>query len=946
MTTRQEFLGAVLPPEGIYCVVGIVGKIIQSQTFHKTILDVDVAVDALDEAGINSFVAVANFNTDRNRTAVNANQLRSFFLDLDCGVDDPKKKYPDQQSAIASLKKFVKDLKLPRPIVVNSGRGIHAYWPLTAPVERTVWKVAAERLKMLCRLHGMIIDPAVPADAARVLRAVGSSNYKDPANPLKVEVLNMVAPIDFEVMQGLLGATTPEAGDPAMTPFPKRELDSVTKALLSNMPSSFKLILQKSLKGNGCNQLADAVLNQETTSEPIWRAALSIAQHCEDRSKAIHVVSSKHPEYAHADTVAKAALIKGPYRCETFLDNNPSGCDGCKHKGKIASPIVLGRGEVEPATPEDNVVHDRTEPEKKYVIPEYPFPYVRGKHGGIYVRGKDEDDLPKDILIYDNDFYVVNTVDDPLFGMSALFRLHLPQDGVREFLIPMKDMLAKDKFGGHVASYGLNASAKGQMEALMNYTGASIKTYQKAAKAEKARLQMGWADNKTSFIIGDRQVRATDIKYSPPSAVTLGLIKAFGKVGTLEDWKKIASFYNRPGMEMQMFALFVGFSSPLVPFSNQKGGVISLYSRDAGTGKTTMLKLVNSIFGHPDELMLIKADTMNARMHRIGTMQNITATIDEITNETPELTSEFLYSYMQARGKIRLQGSINMERTNTTSWEANALVTGNAPIEDKLYYKKRNPDGEMARMLEFHWVRGNDLTKAETDKIFDELQHNYGVAGEPYMQYVIRELPANIKALEDMQQAIDKAAGLTQRERFWSNLAATPMAGGLIARAAGVLDFTDEDFGRVYKWLIDVLIEKRKAVVQVIHEPGTMLGAFLSEHINDTLIINSGVTRKPGTMQESPIREPRGKLYVRHEPDTELLYINKTQFRKFCSDGQVPFAEVLSSLTKAKRYKGEKKLRMGKGFQVTEPEVVLMFTHDGEDLFGKKAANANARSAD
>jgi hypothetical protein len=115
---------------------------------------------------------------------------------------------------------------------------------------------------------------------------------------------------------------------------------------------------------------------------------------------------------------------------------------------------------------------------------------------------------------------------------------------------------------------------------------------------------------------------------------------------------------------------------------------------------------------------------------------------------------------------------------------------------------------------------------------------------------------------------------------------------------------------------------------------------------NDTLIINSGVTRKPGTMQESPIREPRGKLYVRHEPDTELLYINKTQFRKFCSDGQVPFAEVLSSLTKAKRYKGEKKLRMGKGFQVTEPEVVLMFTHDGEDLFGKKAANANARSAD
>ena len=45
MPTRQEFLGAVLPPEGIYCVVGIKGKVIHSQTFHRTLLDVDVAVE-------------------------------------------------------------------------------------------------------------------------------------------------------------------------------------------------------------------------------------------------------------------------------------------------------------------------------------------------------------------------------------------------------------------------------------------------------------------------------------------------------------------------------------------------------------------------------------------------------------------------------------------------------------------------------------------------------------------------------------------------------------------------------------------------------------------------------------------------------------------------------------------------------------------------------------
>ena len=120
MPTRQEFLGVVLPPEGLYCVVGIKNKIIYSQTFHRTLGEVDVAVDGLEEAGVNSFVALANFQNDRNRTAPNALRLKSLFLDLDVGADDPKK-YPDQQAAIAALKQFVKDLKLPRPMVVDSG---------------------------------------------------------------------------------------------------------------------------------------------------------------------------------------------------------------------------------------------------------------------------------------------------------------------------------------------------------------------------------------------------------------------------------------------------------------------------------------------------------------------------------------------------------------------------------------------------------------------------------------------------------------------------------------------------------------------------------------------------------------------------------------------------------------------------------------------------------
>jgi hypothetical protein len=935
MLTRQEFLAVVLPPEGMYCVIGVTGKIVRSQTFHNTLSEVDAAVDLLDNQRISSYVALASFQDDRNRTAANATQLNSFFLDLDCDPSNPNK-YIDQTAAVQDLKRFVKELKLPRPMLVNSGNGVHAYWPLTSALQRNVWKVIAEKFKDACLLYGLKIDPAVPADAARVLRAVLSSNHKDRDNPRKVEILNTVPPVDSAIFCNALGIL-PEMLEGVTAQQP---LNDITKALLAKEfdkhPASFKLILRKSLAGDGCPQLLNAVEHQSTVSYDLWRDVLSIAQFCKDRDKAIHMASSEHPDYSFQETEIKAADIAAPHFCVTFERNNPKGCDGCKHKGKINTPIVLGRGEVDKAT--DNVVADVQDPAKSYEIPDFPFPFFRSKTGGVWVKGKDKEGNPKDEEIYANDFYMVHTVDDPHHGMSALFRLHLPQDGVKEFLLPMREITAKDTFAKRVAEQGIGIFGK-KMESLMIYTNMAINQYQKTKRAEKSRVQFGWADHNTSFIVGDRQITATEVRYSPPSSETLGLIKIFSKKGTIEGWKRIASFYNRPGMEMHMFALFAAFGSPLVPFSSKKGGIISLYSSATGTGKTTMLQMINSVFGHPEDSMLIKSDTAYARIHRIGTMQNITPTVDEITNESPEATSEFLYSYLHARGRHRLHNNANKERLNTTTWNSNCVVTGNAPIEDKLYTKKRTPDGELARLLEFNWVAGNTVNKIESDAIFNDLKNHYGVAGEMYIQYVIREMSPVIKLLDDMQLSVDTNAGLTQQQRYWSNIAVTSLTGGLVSRSAGVMDYTDNDFERIYKWTISMLSAKRKASIKTTSEPSLMLGAFLSEHVNDMLVIK-GISKGS---QEAPIREPRGKLYVRYEPDSKLLYINKTKFREFCIGSQVSYNNVMDCMMKMGVFVEEKKVRMGRGMAVSQPDMALIFTNQNDALFDEEFIDGNPR---
>jgi hypothetical protein len=264
MQTRTEFLQAVLPAAGVYVAVAIDGKRV-SQTSHDTVPELEARCATLIEEGQNTFFALATFNTTGTRTTDNMKLIRSLFVDLDCGEDEEGKKYATQADAVAALREFIKDMRLPMPWVINSGRGIHAYWPFTEAVSRLQWKPVAEKLKQLCAIKGFKADPAVTADAVRVLRTPGSFNVKDKSNPLLVEILRVGVATPFDDLRQLLGVSEFDAS------AAKRPMDEVTKNLLANRPSSFKDILQKSVAGEGCNQIMHAVGNQAT----IFRAAVA-----------------------------------------------------------------------------------------------------------------------------------------------------------------------------------------------------------------------------------------------------------------------------------------------------------------------------------------------------------------------------------------------------------------------------------------------------------------------------------------------------------------------------------------------------------------------------------------------------------------------------------------------------------------------------------------------
>lgn len=99
--------------------------------------------------------------------------------------------------------------------------------------------------------------------------------------------------------------------------------------------------------------------------------------------------------------------------------------------------------------------------------------------------------------------------------MSALIRVHLPKDGMDEFSVPLEQIVGKESpLKKLLARRGVVGFA-GQMENLTYFVQASVKELQYAKKAEIMRAQFGWADGDSKFIVGDREITADGVYYSP-----------------------------------------------------------------------------------------------------------------------------------------------------------------------------------------------------------------------------------------------------------------------------------------------------------------------------------------------------------------------------------------------------------------------------------------------
>ena len=917
----KSFLQGSLAVDGFYCIWAHNKKTgHKPQKFYSDVGELIDEATRLDTEGYDCYFALASFINNTTRKVKNVSKLKSFFLDIDCGDG---KDYTTQEDAIVALQAFCKTLKLPRPILVNSGRGVHVHWQLAEPVVYDDWFPVASRFKAMTKTHGLKCDHTVTSDAARILRIPTTHNHKT-SPPSEVQYFGTPRQewVDFDAFSELLG------NDPI--PVPEKvieEFSAVVQGLHSNKENYFKDIIVKTSKGEGCAQLAHVLKNPNEVSEPLWFDAVSIIKHCVDGGReGAHKISRGYDNYDPEETDSKYDTTKHVHRCETFNDNNPDVCTDCKHWKKIGSPIVLGQ-RVKEAEAEDNVVdiEDELGESSTYIIPSYPKPYFRGVNGGVYLRTKTDDGDVDEKPIYHNDLYVVKRIQDIETGEGIVMRLHLPIDGVREFTIPLTAVTSKEEFRKHMAHNGVAVT---RMDDIMNYTTKWVNELQATTATVQARRQFGWtSEDRESFVLGDKEYFGDKIESNPPSSATKDLFHAFTPKGTLEEWKDMVGFYNRDGFELHQYIVATSFGSPLMALSPIACSGLHLHSSDTGLGKTTAMYVASSVWGKPRELVIDRTDTQNSRMLRGEVYQNLPLYIDEMTNAKPADLSDIIYQLSGGRQRNRMAGGGNVERARGNPWSLISVSTGNTSMIEKVSLAKAMPKAEAQRMMEVKAVKLFDEsgTKHLTDVHAYNAENLYGHAGPIYIQYLINNIDAVAALLDKVQKAVDMEAGLKAENRFWSAGVSCTLTGAIIAYRLGLLPYDNK---KLMKFALKLLGENKRAVTDMSSSIQETLNNYMHENWGRILKIRS--TDDLRKSQDNgldeliiPELDPRTSLVGRYETDIKMLYLLPKPLRAWCGVQDLNYNSTRGDLIKHMGAKDKTKMLTKGTTTVLSPSRVL-----------------------
>ncbi len=873
MKSAEEFLTKILPSKGRYCVAAFYAN--RKGAHHTWCTSIEELVKQLElkDSGADAvYLACASYGDNRNlkgkieRTKANVAALRSLYVEIDIRED---KGYKTQEEATEALATFLETTKLPVPTVVNSGGGFHLYWPLTEDISREVWEKYARGLKSLTAKLGFKVDVGITADAARILRTPGTTNRKY-ANTIVQLVLDS----------------------------PVYKLSQFSVLLLQN-PEPVKKVYEKTLAdplliANKCNQFAILRDNPSEQSGETWLATARILAQCTDGEKLFHEWSSKDPRYNkdEADKKwAESVKFNNAVTCSRFETTNPSGCERCPLKGKIKTPIFLGR-------------------EQQYKLPdevvevinaaEMPRGFKFAYDGALtFVTEKQNADGEVEEKVVPVHAFPIVVADQ-----------HVSEVTKEDYTITLKHWKPHDNWTDvHVDAANLfrNPEVVLSGKGIFSKDDKLIKRYIKEAlnliatkrAAGMAYGTMGWKEE-GAFLLGDKLISFADgtikterVVLTDDANLTATFISPGGKrkKGSYEAQREALQQLAAPGHEWQLCTVLASMAAILMPLVlRSEGGLIwSTYDYDGGAGKTLAATAAATIWGDWEGLSTTTSDTDNSRIAALGVLRHLPQFFDEMKRTDPEVAREYVQTFTAGRDKKRLDQSGGRQKRDR-NWCTILITSSNQELEGAI----KAAEGSKAMLSRIFEVQAKKLPlqkKEYTESFKHKFLNNPGFVGEKFVKAVVflQGMGLLDQLIEEASKHLTDNYEFDAQQRFKFAFFVTMYITSNIVADAGMINFSPE---RIMTWLLNENGTAWKDVHRV--DMTEILATYMQESLRDTLVVPTEYMGKPLFVQ----KPPAGNISIRIE-ETGNIFLNRNPLVKWLQTKDISFRHFAEELEKA-----------------------------------------------
>jgi len=803
------------------------------------------------------YFGVAAYSEDTDgvvyRRAHLAKLHRCLRVDVDCGAG---KSYATQRDGLTALLAGNDTIGLPRPTIVNSGYGVHVYWPFDADLPITQWLRLSSRLAGAFAKVGVHLDTTVTQDAARILRLPGTLNHKH-GTTAPVRVLVQGVPSSPVVLARALAPYPDAAHQPSMTRAPGLSDNNALLAGTEHPPYSLRGVL---MDCPGFNTMLGT--HGAGVPEPLWKAALDVVAASSEtpigKERVALALSSGHHAFEMEEFGRKwtQTLDQGyqPATCAKFKQLGMAQCHTCPHAGRVASPVQLGRptaAVAQPVAPVPVPVPLSTSGAVKHgaliVTPgESRVSVTDGKLGSLEIRGgiphvvkkdgENADGKPIWKLLPIGGFPITHIellADRMGRGSYALVTFDRFEDG------PITvELGAAEQTDTKACARALAVANIRMRSEHVNIFRDIVMTdflaqLQKLRRSGQIASRCGWTDSHEEFVLGTTIYAAGKAPESIRASGTVDAIEPYHVKGDYASWLQGFNVALSGGGERQaLLALALG--APLLAFTGVDGVMLNAFSPESGVGKTTLCEAASSIWGDPTALRRDAKDTHNSIFRLAAATGNLPFIIDEFTNVEGKQLSDFVYTLTQGRERHRMTSDAKLQ-ANTNRWCLPLIATSNNSVHDKLLQYRPDADAEAARVFEMRLspMRVDPAALSLAKVTLNQLRHNYGFIGPKVVELLMSRPSDKWRlAVQNRIAGWDLRMAAGSADRFRSALCAVAELGAELGKILGLaFDVKVVRDTLESQWTAQADMAKEQRVA-----PDQLVAHYLMQHLRDLTI--------------------------------------------------------------------------------------------------------------